>query len=94
MVGDIEADLPTGASFFIVAQGEPPGTVRHVLEKTYIPLPVFLDTDANVGGTLYTQPRIGLPFSRSYVIDAEGYVTDVFTGYQPLEILDAIEDAI
>jgi hypothetical protein len=93
-VGDIEADLPTGASVFLVAQGEPPGTVRHVLEKTYIPLPVFLDADANVGGTLYRQPRTGLPFGRSYVVDADGFVTDVFTSYRPLDILDSINDAL
>lgn len=94
MVGDIEENLPTGSSFFVVAQGEPPGTVRHIIEKTYIPLTVFLDTDGNVGATFYPQPRVGLPFSRSYVVDADGYVTDVFASYRPLDVIDAIEDAL
>ena len=97
MVGDIESDLPTGATFFLVDQGEPAATIRHVLEKMYIPLTVYLDTDSSAG-TLYDQPGVGLPFGRSYVIDSddfgEPFVTDVFTTYDPAAVLEAISDAL
>jgi hypothetical protein len=99
MVSDIEAELPTGSVFYLVDQEEPAATVRHILEKTYIPVTVVLDTDGNIGATLYTQPRVGLPFSRSYVLDVDTsdftpVVEDVFTSYDPAAILESINDAL
>lgn len=94
MVMDVEDPLPTGATFFLVNQEEAQATVRHVMEKTYIPLTVVHDTDGTIGATLYTQPRVGLPFSRSFVVDADGMVTSVFTSYDPAAINDAIDDAL
>jgi hypothetical protein len=98
MVGDIEADLPPGATFFVVDQEEPPATIRHVLEKVHIPLTVVLDTDGNIGATLYDQPRVVLPFGRSYVIDTtttfDPLVYRIFTGYDPHKIMEAIDGAL
>jgi len=90
-VGDV---LPTGARFFLVAQGEPDSVVEHVLEKIRIPVEVFLDGDESVGAGLYDQPRVGVPFGRAYVIDSDGFVTDVFAGYAPDDVNDAIDDAL
>jgi peroxiredoxin len=96
MRGDIDQHLPVGAELFVVDQGEQESTLRHVLSKTYIPIEVYLDADGSVGGTLYDQPAVGLPFGRGYVIDAgtsfEPVVTDVFTGYEPQAVLEAIGD--
>ena len=98
MVGDIQADLPPGATFFVVDQEEPPATIRHVLEKVHIPLTVVLDTDGNIGTTLYDQPRVGLPFARSYVIDTtttfDPLIHGIFTGYSPQEIMESIDGAL
>jgi hypothetical protein len=94
MVSDIQADLPTGAEFFLVNQEQPQATVRHILEKVYLPVTVLHDTDGNIGRTLYPQPRVGLPFSRSYVIDDTSVVTGVFTTYDPEAINQTIDDSL
>ncbi|MBW2264541.1 MAG: hypothetical protein JRG91_21455 [Deltaproteobacteria bacterium] len=100
MAGDIAPDLPTGSSFFVIDQEEAPGTIRHVLEKTYIPLTIVLDTDGSIADTLYSQPSqpdSGLPFGRAFVfeqIDFDPYVADVYDRYDPQGLLDDITDAL
>jgi hypothetical protein len=94
MAGDVAPDLPGGAFFFLVDQGDPAATVRHVLEKTRIPTTVFLDEDETVGVYLYAQPGVGLPFSRYYVIDIDGYVMYVSASYDPWAALAAVEAAL
>jgi hypothetical protein len=97
MVGDIEDELPTGASFFAVDQGEASGTIRHVLEKTYVPLTVVIDTDGSISETLYSLPDSGLPFDRGFVFEQitfSPYVTDTYDRYEPVDMLDDIGDAL
>ena len=94
MVSDIQPNLPAGVQFFLVDEGEPASVTRHVLEKVYIPLPIFLDLDGHVGAHLYWQPLVGLPFARSFLIDTDLEVTDIFTGYSPNAALEAIERVI
>jgi len=97
MASDIAADLPTGARFFAIDQEEAPGTIRHVLEKTYIPLTVVIDTDGSISDTLYSLPDSGLPFDRGFVfeqIDFSPYVTDTYDRYEPVDMLDDIGDAL
>ena len=95
--GDVEPDLPVGSSFFVVDQQEAPGTIRHVLEKTYIPLTVVIDTDGSIASTLYSLPDSGLPFERAFVfeqIEFVAYVTDTYDRYDPVNMLDDIGDAL
>ncbi len=94
MVSDVDADLPVGAAFFLVDQGEPTATIRHVMEKVYLPVLVAHDTDGSIGHDLYDQPRVGLPFSRSYVVDSTSLVTAVFTAYDPAAVNQAIDDSL
>ena len=94
MVSDIQPNLPQGVAFFLIDQGEPVAVTRHVLEKVYIPLPVFLDIDGHVGAELYREPLVGLPFGRSFLIDTGLEVTDIFTEYAPQAALEAIERVI
>ena len=82
-----------GVSFMLKCQ-EPISVTRHVLEKVHIPLPVYLDVDGEVGITLYSQPQVGLPFSRSFLIDTDLEVTDIFTSYDPQAVLEAIDRTI
>jgi hypothetical protein len=92
--GDIHAALPAGAEALLLDQGEPVATVRHVIEKTYLPLTVAHDEDGTIGGDLYDQPATGLPFGRSYVVDSESIVTRVGASYEPAAVLEAVEEAL
>ncbi len=97
MAGDMAPELPTGSSFFVIDQEEAPGTIRHVLEKTYIPLTVVIDADGSIADTLYSLPDSGLPFDRAFVfeqIDFAPYVTDTYDRYDPQGLLDDLADAL
>ncbi len=90
MVTEVANELPPNTAMFLVNQGEESGTVNHLLEKLHIPIVVFLDTDGSVGKTTYGQPKVGIPFGRSYVVDSQGTVTAVMAGYSPAAVLAAL----
>ena len=83
MVSDVAAQIPNNVGFFVVNQDEPKSVVLHILEKVYLPLPIFIDncepgeSCLHVGSVLYEQPDhhvayTWFPFSRSYVIKVLG----------------------
>ena len=90
---DIEGHMPTGSVFFVVDAGDPADAVRHVLEKIRIPVTVLMDTDGVVADA-YGQPAGDFPVFSSYVLDADGYVADVFTTYDPAAALLAVAVAL
>ncbi len=90
MVADVAASLPPGTALFLVDEAEPTDVMRHVLEKIYLPIEIFLDTDGVVGRGLYDQRNVGFPQSRFYLVDASGIATHVFTGYDPGAFNDAL----
>ena len=108
MVHDIAEQVPSNVAFLLIDQDEPESLIRHVLEKVYLPVPMFIDncepgqSCQSVGHKLYEQPPDGLPFSRSYVIKVIGpappstslQVTSVLTGYDPGVVLCSIHKAL
>ena len=80
--------------FFLVVQEEPRVLVEHLLERIYLPIPMFLDNERDrIGIELYAQPEVGIPFGRAYVVAPDGAVTAVLTGYDPNGTLDLLEAA-
>lgn len=108
MVRDVAAQVPANVAFFLVDQDEPESVLRHVLEKVYLPVRMFVDncepdqSCQHVGSKLYEQPVDGLPFSRAYVIKVLGEappdtsleVNSVLFGYDPGIVLCKIEEAL
>jgi hypothetical protein len=108
MVHDVAGQLPSNVAFLLIDQDEPESVMRHVLEKVYLPVPMFIDncepgqSCQNVGHKLYEQPPDGLPFSRAYVMKVTGpapplttlRVTSVLTGYDPGVVLCNIYKAL
>jgi peroxiredoxin len=93
MSSDILSEMPRGADFFLVNPEGEHDVLRHVLEKIYIPMPILLDDDQTIN-LVYNQPRVGLPFGRSYVVDTRGIVTKVSVTYSPSKAVEALEAAL
>jgi hypothetical protein len=87
MVHDVAAQLPSNVDFLLVDQEEPESVMLHVLEKTYLPVKMFVDncepgqSCQAVGDRLYQQPDhaevphnsfVWLPFARAYVVKVVG----------------------
>lgn len=108
MIRDVAGQIPSNVAFFVVDENEPESVMRHVAEKVYLPVPMYIDNCEpgqgcqRVGDKMYEQPVDGLPFSRSFVIKVIGeappntrlQVTSVLFGYDPGIVLCKINDAL
>ncbi len=63
--------------------------------KFYQRGPMLYDADGSVGGTIFSQPKVGnMPFGRGFIIDQDGKVADAFFGYQPQDAIATIYDLL
>ena len=83
-----------GADLFLVAQDETRDILAHVLEKVYLPIPIYVDDGPqDVGAVMYQQPAVGIPFGRAFTIDVAGFVVDCAVGYSPGHVIEVVDAA-
>lgn len=52
------------------------------------------DQAGNIGGNAYSQPNVGIPFGRGFIIDQEGRVALPYFGHQPDMVIETIYDLL
>lgn len=71
----------------VFQQGGAHGETREWLEtfwdNYYLRGGVIYDENGDIGGSAYSQPSLGLPFGRGFIIDQEGRVALPYFGHQP-----------
>jgi hypothetical protein len=71
-------------------QAESRSWVETFWTNCYLRGGLIWDQAGNIGGNAYSQPNVGIPFGRGFIIDQEGRVALPYFGHQPDMVIETI----